>query len=98
MQLVNPQHEHEVGCRHRPGQIIDAPPTDVQRRRLLRDRQIVRTVDHRFALGFAEHPDPGFDAAGRTTDRVTTHLRTGIDRKAARSSTRSSAVILIVSL
>jgi len=50
MQLVNPPHEREVGCRHRPGQVIDAPPTDVQRRRLLRDRQIVRTVDHRFAL------------------------------------------------
>jgi len=47
MQLVNPPHEREVGCRHRPGQVIDAPPTDGQRRRLLRDRQIVRTVDHR---------------------------------------------------
>ena len=50
MQLVNPPHEREVGCRHRPGQVIDARPTDGQRRRLLRDRQIVRTVDHRFAL------------------------------------------------
>ena len=35
MQLVNPPHEREVGCRHRPGQVIDAPPTDGQRRRLL---------------------------------------------------------------
>ena len=50
MQLVNPPHEREVGCRHRPGQVIDAPPADVQRRRLLGNRQIVLTVDHRFAL------------------------------------------------
>jgi len=42
MQLVNPPHEREVSCRHRPGQVIDARPTDGQRRRLLRDRQIVR--------------------------------------------------------
>jgi hypothetical protein len=51
MQLVNPPHEREVDCR--PGQVIDAPPTDGQRRRLPHDRQIVRTVDHRFALGKA---------------------------------------------
>jgi hypothetical protein len=38
MQLVNPPHEREVGCRHRPGQVIDTPPTDVQRHRLLCDR------------------------------------------------------------
>ena len=25
MQFVNPPHEREVGCRHRPGQVIDAP-------------------------------------------------------------------------
>jgi len=43
MQLVNPPHEREVSCRHRPAQVIDARPTDGQRRRLLRDRQIVRT-------------------------------------------------------
>src|SRR6266403_1981134 len=50
MQLVNPPHEREVDCRHWPGQVIDAFPADVQRRRLLGDRQIVRSVDHRFAL------------------------------------------------
>src|ERR1700716_2792429 len=50
MQLVNPTHEREGGWRHRTGPGSDASPTDVQRRCLLRDRQIVRTVDHRFAL------------------------------------------------
>src|SRR5438105_15325233 len=50
MQLVNPPHERELDCRHWPGQVIDASPADVQRRRLLGDRQIVRTVDHRLAL------------------------------------------------
>jgi hypothetical protein len=50
MELVNPPHEREVGCRHRPGQVIDAPRADVQGRRLLGNRQIVLTVNHRFAL------------------------------------------------
>jgi hypothetical protein len=50
MQLVKPPHDREVGCRYWPGQVIDATPADVQCRRLLGDRQIVRTVDHRFAL------------------------------------------------
>ena len=56
MQLVNPPHEREVGCRHRAGQVIDTPPADVQRRRLLGNRQIVLTVDHRFALSKSALP------------------------------------------
>ena len=36
--------------RHRPRQVIDAATADAQNLRLLGDRQIVLTVDHRFAL------------------------------------------------
>ena len=36
--------------RHRPRQVVDAAAADVQNLRLLGDRQIVLTVDHRFAL------------------------------------------------
>jgi hypothetical protein len=50
MQLVNPPHQSEVGGRHRPWQVVDAATADVQSFRLLGDRQIVCTVDHRFAL------------------------------------------------
>src|SRR5882672_4126971 len=50
MQLVQPPHDREVGVRHRPRQVVDAAPADVQYFRLLGDRQIVLTVDHRFAL------------------------------------------------
>src|SRR6185503_18830330 len=50
MQLIEPTHQSEVGCRHRPRQIVDAAPADVQHLGLPGDRQIVLTVDHRFAL------------------------------------------------
>src|SRR5437667_8792125 len=50
MQLVEPTHQREVGCRHRTRQIVDAAAADAQNLRLLGDRQIVLTVDHRFAL------------------------------------------------
>src|SRR5215212_5334699 len=50
MQLVEPTHQREVGLRHRPRQIVDTAPADAQNLRLLGDRQIVLTVDHRFAL------------------------------------------------
>ena len=50
MQPVETPHDREVGCRHRPRQIVDAAAADAQNLRLLGDRQIVLTVDHRFAL------------------------------------------------
>src|SRR5213075_3514329 len=50
MQLVEPPHQREVGCRHRSRQIVDTAPADAQNFRLLGDRQFVVTVDHRFAL------------------------------------------------
>jgi hypothetical protein len=58
MELANPPHEREVGCRHRPGQVINAPQADVQRRRLLGNRQIVLTVDHRSACDPVKKPGP----------------------------------------
>ena len=50
MQPVETPHDREVGGRHRPRQIIDAAAADLQNFRLPGDRQIVLTVDHRFAL------------------------------------------------
>ena len=50
MQSVETPHDREVGFRHRTRQVVDAATADVQSFRLLGDRQIVRTVDHRLAL------------------------------------------------
>src|SRR6266545_4750177 len=50
MQPVETPHHFQIARRHRPWQIIDAATADAQSRRLLGDRQIVLTVDHRFAL------------------------------------------------
>ena len=50
MQPVETPHDREVGFRHRARQVIDTATADAQNLRLLGDRQIVLTVDHRFAL------------------------------------------------
>ena len=50
MQPVETPHDRKVGLRHRPRQVVDAAAADAQNLRLLADRQIVLTVDHRFAL------------------------------------------------
>src|SRR4051812_46233504 len=51
MQLVHPAHQREISARGCPWPVINAAPADVQHLGLLGDRQIMRTVDHRFALG-----------------------------------------------
>src|SRR6266545_6885060 len=50
MQPVETTHDREVGVRHRPRQVVDAATADAQSLRLPGDRQIMPTVDHRFAL------------------------------------------------
>src|ERR1700704_6095616 len=50
MQPVEAAHDHEVGLRRRPRQVVNAAAADVQSVRLLGNRQIVCPVDHRFAL------------------------------------------------
>src|SRR5256714_15011386 len=50
MQPVEPLHDREVGRRHRARQIINAAAADLQNFGLPGDRQIMFTVDHRFAL------------------------------------------------
>ncbi len=50
MQPVEATHDREVGFRHRTWQVVDAATADVQNFCLLRDCQVVLTVDHRFAL------------------------------------------------
>ena len=50
MQLIHAPHDGEIGRGRRPRQIIDAASADPERLRLFGDRQIVRAVDHRFAL------------------------------------------------
>ncbi|MGY4601090.1 hypothetical protein ACVWXL_008836 [Bradyrhizobium sp. GM22.5] len=50
MQPIETPHDREIGVRHRAREVIDAATADLQDFRLLRDRQIVLAVDHRFAL------------------------------------------------
>src|SRR6195952_3027528 len=50
VQPIQTLHDGEIGFRHRTRQAINAAPTDPQSLSLLGDRQIVLTVDHRFAL------------------------------------------------
>ena len=50
MQPVETPHHLQVGRRHRTRPVVDAATADAQNLRLLCDRQIVFTVNHRFAL------------------------------------------------
>jgi hypothetical protein len=50
VQSVETPHDRKIGFPNRPRQVVDAAATDTQNLRLLRDRQIVFAVDHRFAL------------------------------------------------
>jgi hypothetical protein len=50
VQPVETLHDRKIGIRHRARQVIDAAAADLQNLRLSGDRQIVFTVDHRFAL------------------------------------------------
>ena len=50
MQPVETSHDREIGVRHGARQVIDAATADLQNFGLLRDRQVVLAVDHRFAL------------------------------------------------
>src|SRR3954465_8210144 len=50
MQPVETPHDGKVALRHRTWQVVDAATADAQNLRLPSDRQIVLTVDHRFAL------------------------------------------------
>ena len=50
MQPVETSHDLQVARRHRTWQVVDTATADAQYFRLLCDRQIVLTVDHRFAL------------------------------------------------
>ena len=50
MQFVDPPHDAQIFGRDRPGLVVDRAPADVQNLRLAGNREIVRSVDHRFAL------------------------------------------------
>jgi hypothetical protein len=50
MQFVDPPHKPQVFGRDRPGPVIDRASAEVQHLRLAVNREIVRSVDHRFAL------------------------------------------------
>src|SRR4051794_28007798 len=51
MQLVHAPHHCKISRRDRPRRIIEAAPADPERLSLPSQRQIMGTVDHRFALG-----------------------------------------------
>jgi hypothetical protein len=50
MQLVHPAHQREISGRGCPWQVINAAPADVEHLGLSGDWQIMRAVNHRFAL------------------------------------------------
>src|SRR6201991_3566598 len=50
VQPIETLHDRQIGGRYRARQIINAAAADLQNFRLPGDRQIVLTVDHRFAL------------------------------------------------
>src|ERR1700681_2892431 len=50
VQPIETLHDREIGVRYRARQIINVAAADLQNFRLPGDRQIVLTVDHRFAL------------------------------------------------
>jgi hypothetical protein len=50
MQFVDPAHQCQIDSRNRAGNIVERPPADAERLGLLRQRQGVLTVNHRFAL------------------------------------------------
>src|SRR4051794_8560284 len=50
MQLIHAPHDGKIGVRDGPRLVIDAALADTQQLRLLRDRQIVGTIDHRLGL------------------------------------------------
>ena len=50
MQLVDPLHEGEVGRRHRTRQVVHRAARNADHLGLLRDAQLVITVDHRLAF------------------------------------------------
>src|SRR5215471_3325777 len=50
VQPIETLHDREIGCRDWTRQVVHAAAADLQNLRLLGDRQVVLTVDHRFAL------------------------------------------------
>jgi hypothetical protein len=50
VQFVDPAHQAQLRRAHRLGLVVHRAAADVQQLGLTLDRQIVRTVDHRFAL------------------------------------------------
>src|ERR1700733_6418125 len=50
VQPIETLHDRQIGGRYRARLIINAAAADLQNFRLPSDRQIVLTVDHRFAL------------------------------------------------
>jgi hypothetical protein len=50
VQSIDPAHQQLVCLAHRLRLVVHARSCDTNESRLLRDRQCVRTIDHRFAL------------------------------------------------
>src|SRR6516164_2423996 len=50
VQPIETLHDREIGCRDWTRQVVHAAAADLQNLHLLGDRQVVLTVDHRFAL------------------------------------------------
>src|SRR4029077_336755 len=50
MQFVDPAHDRQIPRRYWPRLVVQAAPAELQKLRLTRQRQGMRTVDHRLAL------------------------------------------------
>ena len=50
VQLVDLEHQRQIGRADRPGQVIHRAPAHAQQPGLARDGELMVTVDHRFAL------------------------------------------------
>src|SRR6266481_5551417 len=62
MQPVEASHDRKVSFRYRTWQVVNTATADAQDLRLLCDRKIMLTVDHRFALS-----NPALVSSGRPT-------------------------------
>jgi len=92
MQLIEPTHDCQICHRDRTRLVVNAAPADAQKIRLPSNRQLMRGIDHRFALGrpaLSSAPDKKSFSSAKLPDlgvqRLQVHCRRrySTDRAAA---------------
>ena len=101
MQPIKTPHDREVGRTHWTRHIVDAAATDVQNLCLLDDRQIVLTVDHRFALSHTALLSAclknGSRASTRRSWRAATYSTSGVAGARLRPENLDSSGLKLIS-